>query len=71
MSRETIEKVMNGSYREEGISAGSNGIGMDNVISRMKLFTKNEDVMAISSEGEGKGTEVFLYLSDRKVPEQE
>ena len=71
MSQETIEKVMNGSYREEGMSAGSNGIGMDNVISRMKLFTKNEDVMAISSEGEGKGTEVFLYLSDRKVPEQE
>lgn len=71
MSRETIDKVMSGTYREEGMAAGSNGIGMDNVISRMKLFTKNEDVMAISSEGEGMGTEVFLYLSDRQVREQE
>ena len=53
------------------MSAGSNGIGMDNVISRVKLFSKNEDVMASSGEGEGMGTEVFLYLSDRKVPEQE
>lgn len=69
MSRETIEKVMSGTYREEGMAAGSNGIGMDNVISRMKLFTKNEDVMAISSEGEGKGTEVFLYLNDEKALE--
>lgn len=71
MSREVIDKVMSGTYREEGMAAGSNGIGMDNVISRMKLFTKNEDVMAISSEGEGMGTEVFLYLSDRQVTKQE
>lgn len=71
MSREVIDKVMSGTYREEGMAAASNGIGMDNVISRMKLFTKNEDVMAISSEGEGMGTEVFLYLSDRQVMKQE
>ena len=62
MSQETIDKVMSGTYREEGMTAGSNGIGMDNVISRMKLFAGNDDVMAISSEGAGKGTEVFLYL---------
>lgn len=71
MSRETIDKVMSGTYREEGMAAGSNGIGMDNVISRMKLFTKNEDVMAISSEGEGMGTEVFIYLNDRPGIKQE
>ncbi len=71
MSRETIDKVMSGTYRKEGMTAGSNGIGMDNVISRMKLFTNNEDVMEIVSEGEGKGTEVFLYLSDTGVSQQE
>ncbi|MCD7725052.1 MAG: histidine kinase [Clostridiales bacterium] len=64
MSRETIDQIMSGSYREEGRNTGSNGIGMDNVISRMKLFTKNENVMEISSEGAGMGTEVFIYLCD-------
>jgi two-component system, sensor histidine kinase YesM len=62
MSQETIDKVMSGTFREEGMAAGSNGIGMDNVISRMRLYTGNENVMDISSEGEGKGTEVFLYV---------
>lgn len=62
MSEETIEKVMSGSYREEEMAAGGNGVGMDNVISRMKLFTGNENVMTIKSEGEGMGTEVCLYL---------
>ncbi len=62
MSEETIHKVMSGTYREDNMAAGSNGIGMDNVISRMKLFTGSEDVMVIRSEGQDKGTEVCLYL---------
>ena len=62
MSEETIHKVMSGAYREESMAAGSNGIGMDNVISRMRLFTGSEDVMVIKSEGKDKGTEVCLYL---------
>lgn len=62
MSAETIEKVLNGAYREEDMASGGNGVGMDNVISRMKLFTGNENVMTVKSEGEGKGTEVSLYL---------
>ncbi len=62
MSRETIEKVLSGTYREEELAAGSNGIGMDNVIGRLKLFTETEDVMAIISEGKDKGTEVIIYL---------
>ena len=62
MSREIIEKVMSGTYREDEMATGGNGVGMDNVISRMKLFTDNENVMEIKSEGRGKGTEVCLYL---------
>lgn len=65
MSAETIDKVMSGTYREEDMAAGGNGVGMDNVISRMRLFTGNEDVMAIRSGGAGTGTEVCLYLLDR------
>ena len=62
MSPDTIQKVMSGTYREDNMAAGSNGIGMDNVISRMRLFTGSEDVMVIRSDGEGRGTEVCLYL---------
>lgn len=65
MSRETIDKVMSGTYREEDMAGGGNGVGMDNVISRMKLFAGNAAVMSIYSEGAGKGTEVCLRLSDR------
>lgn len=62
MSKETIDKVLSGTYREEELAAGSNGIGMDNVIARLKLFTESDDVMSIISDGTGKGTEVIIYL---------
>ncbi|MCM1040257.1 MAG: sensor histidine kinase [Ruminococcus sp.] len=69
MSRETIDKVLSGTYREEELAAGSNGIGMDNVIARLKLFTESEDVMSIISEGEDMGTEVIIYLPIREREE--
>lgn len=62
MSEDTIRKVLSGTYREQELAAGSNGIGMDNVIARLKLFMETEDVMSIISEGENCGTEVILYL---------
>lgn len=62
MSAETIEKVLSGTYRDEDMASGGNGVGMDNVISRMRLFTGNEHVMTVKSEGEGMGTEVCLCL---------
>ena len=62
MSEDTIRKVLSGTYREQELAAGSNGIGMDNVIARLKLFMETEDVISIISEGENSGTEVILYL---------
>ena len=62
MSAEIIEKVLSGTYREEDMASGGNGVGMDNVISRMRLFTGNENVMTVKSDGEGMGTEVCIYL---------
>ena len=35
---------------------------MDNVIARIRMFTDDEDAIRIISEGEGKGTEIVLYL---------
>ena len=62
MDPDTIEKVLGGNYHEEQFGGGSNGIAMGNVIARLKLFTQNEDVMTILSDGKDQGTEVILYL---------
>ena len=64
MSRETIERVMNGTYAESDMAAGSNGVGLDNVISRMRLYTGDEAAVDILSEGAGMGTEVLLHLRE-------
>lgn len=68
MEQDTIEKVLNGTYREEDMTGDSNGIGMINIIARLKLFTGTDDVMDIISEGKDTGTEVRIYLN---VPELE
>lgn len=70
VSRETIHKILNGTYREEELPAGSNGIGMDNVIARLKLFTESEDVITIVSEGADRGTEVILYVPIKEREEE-
>lgn len=70
MSSETIDKVLSGTYREEELSADSNGIGMDNVIARLKLFTECENVMSIVSDGQDLGTEVIIYLPNREREEE-
>ncbi|MGN0376661.1 MAG: histidine kinase [Suilimivivens sp.] len=71
MNKETIDKVMSGTYREEELAADSNGIGMDNVIARLKLFTESDDVMSIISEGKDKGTEVIIYLQGKEQEEDD
>lgn len=70
MSADTIDKVLSGTYREEELAAGSNGIGMDNVIARLKLFTECENVMSIVSDGQDQGTEVIIYLPGREREEE-
>ncbi len=62
MSKETIDKILNGTYKEERLSGDSNGVAMDNVIARLRLFTGNDRVMDIFSEGEGMGTEFVIYI---------
>ena len=70
MSRETIDEIMSGTYRDKELAAGSNGIGMDNVIARLKLFSESDNVMSIISEGENQGTEVIIYLQMRELGEE-
>ena len=62
MSREKIQEIMEGEVRETDLSRNSTGIGLGNVISRLRLYYNREEVFEIQSEGDGKGTQVFVYL---------
>lgn len=66
MSQETIDRILGGSYQDNESDNDSNGIGMSNIIARMRLFSGDDDVVGIASNGPGSGTEVFLYLMDRE-----
>ena len=60
IQQDVAERILNGTYREE--NTDTNGIGMDNVIARLRLFTEREDVMSIQSAGENQGTEIIIFL---------
>ena len=63
--KDKITKIMNGTYHKEGRTAGTNGIGMDNVISRLRLYADSEEVIKILSDGENCGTETIIFLQNR------
>ena len=62
MSAEQIERILSGSpvIRQKGDE--TNGVGLSNVIGRLRLFYHRDDVFDITSAGEDRGTEVLLYL---------
>lgn len=69
ISPDKIAKILNGTYKEEAHTGGSNGIGMDNVIARLKLYSEAEQVMSIVSDGADQGTEVIVYLREKEQGE--
>jgi sensor histidine kinase YesM len=62
MSQEIIDKVMNSELKASDITKDSNGVGLDNVIGRLRLFYGCEDVIEITSVGKNMGTEVAIYI---------
>ncbi len=60
ISQEIIDQLLKGEFSHIEESYDNNGIGMDNVISRLRLFAGYEDVISIISGGEGKGCEVII-----------
>ncbi len=63
-----IDRIMNAkledraALKERNITKDSNGIGLDNVINRLRLYYDLEDVFSIESEGKNKGTKVTIYI---------
>jgi sensor histidine kinase YesM len=68
MDQDTIERIMKAkleeraSIKERIITKDSNGIGLGNVINRLKLYFDREDVFEIESEGLNKGTRVTIHI---------
>jgi sensor histidine kinase YesM len=68
MEQSTIERIMTSkledraSIKERTVSKDSNGIGLGNVINRLRLYYDKENVFEIESEGQNKGTKVTIHI---------
>lgn len=67
MSQEKIDQILSGQLKEEEPSKKSNGVGLYNVIQRLRMFYNKEDVIEITSIGRNMGTEVAIKLYWRGV----
>ena len=64
MEQSKIDKILSGEATgtKDETQAASNGIGLANVIERLRIYTGREDVMSILSEGKNKGTEFIIRI---------
>lgn len=62
MLKTTIEEVKKGEINEDNLNKESNGIGLKNVINRLKIYYGEEDMVSIISKGKNKGTEVIIHI---------
>jgi sensor histidine kinase YesM len=62
MEPERIRQVLSGRARETEPASGSNGVGVRNVIERLKLYFHGQAKLQIFSEGVNTGTEVLITI---------
>lgn len=62
ISEETIARIMSGKKTQNEENTDSTGVGLDNVINRLKRYYNREDVFIIRNREHGNGTEVCLYI---------
>lgn len=68
MEQKTIERILSldieddNIEREINITKDSNGIGLGNVINRLKLYYNEENIFHIHSDGSNKGTTVTIII---------
>lgn len=71
MSEARIKEVLAGVAGENPVMKDSNGVGIANVMSRLRLFYNREEVMHIFSEGEDRGTIVDILIPVPNAVEEE
>ncbi|MBH1942243.1 histidine kinase [Mobilitalea sibirica] len=68
MDATTIDRIMHLKIEERAVpkertlTKDSNGIGLGNVINRLRLYYDREDVFEIKSEGQNMGTQVIIHI---------
>jgi len=62
IEQDKIDKIMSSKLKEVDVNGNSNGIGLDNVMGRLKLFYDRDDVFKISSPGQNQGTKVTICI---------
>ncbi len=62
IKKDKIAQILAGERLEKGIAYNSNGVGLVNVIHRLRLYFNREDVIEIKSEGKDRGTEVIIHI---------
>ncbi len=62
MPQEKIDEILTNRLPVSDIKTDSNGVGLNNVIQRLRIFFESEDVFDIVSEGENMGTEIIITL---------
>ena len=62
ISEDKIQQIMAKEVTQSETADHSNGIGLENVISRLEMYFNDEDIFTIQSEGENKGSEVIIRL---------
>jgi sensor histidine kinase YesM len=62
IEQKKIDDIMRGEIIEPDLSKNSNGIGLGNVINRLKLYYNREDVIEIISAGKNQGTEIIIHI---------
>ncbi len=62
IEQDMIEKIMNREISTSDVAADSNGVGLSNVINRLKLFFERDNIFEIESPGKNKGTKVTIRI---------
>ena len=62
MEQERIEQVLAGNVQETDLRSNSNGVGMKNVMERLRLYFHDQAKLEIISEGKNMGTEVLITI---------
>ncbi|MBR5510500.1 MAG: histidine kinase [Lachnospiraceae bacterium] len=66
IEQERIRQILSGELRGNGYQSGSNGIGMKNVMERLRLYFHDKAKLEIFSEGINKGTEILITIPGDK-----
>ena len=69
MEQERIEQVLSGNVQESDPHSNSNGVGMKNVMERLRLYFHDQAKLEIISEGKNMGTEVLITIPGEEKAE--